>query len=122
MTPTEQLTALRALVAAATPGPWTASHQTIDDLHFGPMSATCVDAPDKNLCAVSGLALDDARLIAAAPALATALADLAESVLGLCDEADSAGATSIAIDLVIQPVVAALDLLDLPATAPVVTT
>lgn len=36
------LTAMRATIAAATPGPWIHEDSTVDDLHWGPMQAQTI--------------------------------------------------------------------------------
>lgn len=54
------------IVNLATPGPWVASSDMVEDLHFGPMRATKLDTADTNLFAVSALPFVDAVFMAQA--------------------------------------------------------
>jgi hypothetical protein len=63
MTP-ERLAEIEARADRALPGPWTARRDYVDDLHFGSVKCTILDAPARNLFAVAGMAMADAEFIA----------------------------------------------------------
>jgi hypothetical protein len=63
MTP-ERLAEIEARANRALPGPWTARRDYVDDLHFGSVKCTILDAPARNLFAVAGMAMADAEFIA----------------------------------------------------------
>jgi hypothetical protein len=63
MTP-ERLAEIEARADRALPGPWTARRDYVDDLHFGSVRCTILEAPARNLFAVAGMAMADAEFIA----------------------------------------------------------
>jgi hypothetical protein len=66
---------IRERAEKATPGPWSAARSMGEDLHWGRMQFTTLDAPDRNLFAIAGMPLADAEHIAAwHPAVALAAA------------------------------------------------
>ena len=69
---------LRALAEAATPPPWSARREVVEDLHWGPVGSTLLDGPKRNLFAVAGMPLADAEFIAAARTAVPALLDALE--------------------------------------------
>lgn len=76
-------TLLREQAELATDGPWEASRGPLEDLHFGVMDTTRLDAPSHNLFAVAGLSIADADYMATMdPDAGLLVADMLDSAAG----------------------------------------
>ena len=80
----EALKQMRLDADKATPGSWRASRKRSHDPHFGDIESTHLDADEKNLLAVVGLPLADAKHMAVwDPQFAQVVAGAMEDFLGM---------------------------------------